>query len=313
MLLGCLIGAAVFAQLPQGKSPTLRQAIAAAGVPASGAPATNLDSAITGWSWGCDADNYTVGYFVENAGADPSLFGRLWIDRYDAGKKKWSETSLQPPVGRTGQAESNVVVTLFWDGFDLYAELEGVSGDVRTLQFAHDLTYRRQFYGKTLAGLTGGALLYGVDSDDPAHNDSLYSVFDPDSGVSRSIFPVDPKPAVELRGEQLAHSQYVGCGAAWFKQHAWPVDAKHPFESIITARADLQTDSLAFGISYGAFGCEVVTAPAPEVDAIYVYIHPADPKRMRVVEISVPDVKQVTAAKLDALLTKQSLSTLFSK
>ncbi len=310
MLVGCLVGAAVFAALPTDKSPTLRQAILAAGVPASAAPATNLGSAITGWSWECDADNYGVGYFVENA--DPSLFGRLWIDRYDAGKKKWTEISFAPPLGRTRQPERNEVVTLFWDGYYLYVELKGAGGDVRTLQFARDLSYRRQFFGKTVAGLSGGALLYAVDADDPAQNDSLYSVFDPESAASQSVFPAVPAPPVEVKGEHLAAAQYVKCAAAWFKKHAMPVDAKHPLESLIFARANVQTDALAFGVSYGGFQCDNESMPEPELDAIYVYRHPGDSKRARFVEIPVPDAKQVTPAKLDELLTKQSLAALFA-
>jgi len=66
-------------------------------------------------------------------------------------------------------------------------------------------------------------------------------------------------------------------------------------------------------MSYGGFGCGETSAPAPEITAIYVYMHPTDPKRMRVVEIPVTDAKPVASAKLDDLLTKQSLSALFPK
>jgi hypothetical protein len=47
--LTCSVGAAVLAALPSSQSPTLRQAIVAANVPALAAHVSNLDTRITGW------------------------------------------------------------------------------------------------------------------------------------------------------------------------------------------------------------------------------------------------------------------------
>ena len=312
MIAACLAGAAVFAGLPSGSPPTLRQAITAAQVPASGAPAKNLDKEITGWSWGCSGDNYTVGYYL--VGEDPAHAQRMWIDRYDAQKKTWAEASYEPKsraLSVSGALEPPTVITVFEDGFDVYAQLQTPTGDAATLQFTRDLAYLRQFAGSTLAGLNDGVLLYAPDQDSDNESDAVVDVFEPNSGASRTIFPPQTKPPIEIQGEALAAQLYAACGSGWFQRRAILVNAKHPFRGVFLPRTNLANDALAFAIDYGG-GEKCPEAGDRQIVALYVFLHPGDARKMRYVEIPLKEGERVTAASLDALLTSDSLGKLFA-
>ena len=306
LLAVCLVGGAVFAKLPTDHPPTLRQAIVAAGVSAPSEHVSNADKVLASWSYECDGSNYAAAYYVAGAaGADAS---RLWIARYDDGKKTWSEASTVPP-DPSEKAQAQQVITLFYDGYYLYVQLEDASGAPATLQFGTDLSYKREFFGKTWAGLTDFSLFYEPDTD-ALPGDPLGAIFDPVSGKSRAIFPpATPTETIE-RGEQLEAKQFATCGQNWFGSHGLTVDPKEPFRGLAAARSNPTTDSLAFAVVYGS-GYMCAQAPHDVVAAIYVVAHPDDPKRMKFVEQPLADVRHLDTLDLGSYLTKQSLAKLF--
>ena len=303
----CIIGSSVFAKLPADNQPTLRQAIVAASVIAPSGHFANINNKITGWSYECDGDNYAAAYFVANAG--PADFGKLWIARYDDGKKKWSEVSSMPPGSDTNQTQAQEVITLFYDGYYLYIQLQDASGSPATLQFKTDLTYKREFFGTTSVGLNDGALLYSPNTN-ALPGDPLAAIFDPESGKSRAIFPPATSTASIEAGERLEAAQYKTCGQQWFDAHGLKVDPRHPFSGLGDARSNLSTDSVAFIVIYGS-GHMCDQAEHDPIGAVYVFIHPDDPKRMRFVEQPITDWKHIDELDLNPLLTKESLAKLF--
>ncbi|HET9342591.1 MAG TPA: hypothetical protein VFO25_06730 [Candidatus Eremiobacteraceae bacterium] len=304
----CIIGSSVFAKLPADNQPTLRQAIVAAGVTAPSGHFANINNEITGWSYECDGNNYAAAYFVANAG--PADLGKLWIARYDDGKKTWTESSSMPPGSGAKQANAQEVITLFYDGYYLYVQLQDASRSPATLQFNTDLTYKREFFGVTKVGITNGALFYAPNTN-ALPGDPLAAIFDPDSGTSRAIFPPAKPTSTIESGEKLEAQELKTCGQQWFDEHGLKVDPKHPFSGVGDARSNLSTDSLAFAVIYGN-GQMCQEAERNPIGAVYVYIHPDDPKRMRFVEQPITDWKHVDELQLDPLLTKESLAKLFS-
>jgi len=306
----CVVGSSVFAKLPADNQPTLRQAIAAAGVTAPIGHFANINNTITGWSYECDGDNYAAAYFVANAG--PTDFGKLWIARYDAGKKTWSQASSMPPGSDSKQTQAQEVITLFYDGYYLYIQLQNASGSAATLQYNTDLTYKREFFGDTLAGLTDFSLVYRPNTDS-LPGDPLAAIFDPISGKSRPIFPPATPTALDERGDQLGAQQYAACGQQWFDSHGLTVDKAHPFRSLDKVRSNVATDSLALAVIFGSDNPnEVCERGARDpIGAVYVFIHPDDTKRMKFVEQPITDWKHFHGLDLSPLLTKESLAKLF--
>lgn len=300
----CLVGGAVFAKLPADHPPTLRQAIAAAGVPAQSAHVSNLDKQMASWSYECDGANYAAAYF--------DTAGRLWIARYDDGKKTWSESSSTPPGPGPQPAQAQQVITLFYDGYYLYVQLQDPKGNQATLQFDAKLGYEREFMGKTWSGLADGSLFYQPNAD-ALPGDPLAAIFDPDTGASRAIFPPATPTAIIERGEKVAAQDVAACGQSWFHDHGLTIDEKNPLRGLIGARSDIATDSLAFAVVYGADNrCE--RAGDDAVAAVYVILHPEDAKRMKLVEQPL-DVKNVDLDTLDlgTYLTKASIAKLFGQ
>lgn len=306
LLAMCLVGGALFAKLPTDHNPTLRQAIIAAGV-TPGAHLSNLDAQITGWSYGCDGPNYAVAYFVENA--SPAE-GRLWIARFDNGKKSWIEASSTPPTSGEKGSSATGVIAVFYDGYFLYVQLQQASGDPFTLQYATDLTYKGEFFGKTWAGLADGALFYEPNAD-ALPGDPLAAIFDPDTGRSRAVFPPVTPTATITRGETIADQQFAACGAQWFVDHGVPIDARHPFRVLAGARSNVATDSLAFFVVYGGGNLKCEQAGNDTIGAVYVVLHPDDVKRMKLVEEPLADVRKIDGLDLNSYLSKQSIAKLF--
>lgn len=306
----CLVGSAVFAKLPADNQPTLRHAIVAAGE-TPGAHLSNLDKTITGWSYECDGNNYAAAYFVANAG--PADFGKLWIARYDDGKKTWSEASSMPPGSENKQTQALEVITLFYDGYYLYVQTQNASGSAATLQFNTDLTYKREFFGDTLAGLTDFSLVYEPNTD-ALPGDPLAAIFDPTSGKSRPIFPPSTPTALVERGDQLGAQQFAACGQHWFDSHGLTLDKAHPFRGLAKLRSNVATDSLAFAVVYGSDNPNEVCQQGVRdpIGAVYVFIHPDDLKRMKFVEQPITDWKHFDVLDLAPLLAKESLAKLFS-
>lgn len=303
----CMIGNAVFSKLPADNQPTLRQAIVAAGE-TPGSHLSNLDTKIAGWSYECDGDNYAAAYFVPNAG--PADFGKLWIARYDAGKKAWTQASSMPPGSDSGQAMSQEVIALFYDGYYLYIQLQSARGEASTLQFNTALTYKREFFGKTWAGLSDYSLFYEPNSD-VLSGDPLGAIFDPVSGKSRAIFPPEKPTSTIVRGDQLTAQQYAACGQQWFDAHGLDVDKAHPFRRLGPVLSNVMTDSLAFAVVYGAAPDYVCAKGQREpIGAIYVFVHPSDTKRMKFVEQPL-DLKHMDTLDLRTFLTKEALLKLF--
>ena len=307
LLAMCLVGGVVFSKLPTDHNPTLRQAIVAAGE-TPGAHLSNLDTQITGWSYGCDGPNYAVAYFVANA--SPAGGDRLWLARFDNSRKSWIEASSTPPTLAEKASSAADVIAVFYDGYFLYVQLQQGSGDPFTLQYATDLTYKREFFGKTWAGLADGALFYEPNAD-ALPGDPLAAIFDPDTGRSRAVFPPVTPTATITRGETIAGQQFAACGAQWFVDHGVPIDAKHPFRVLAGARSDVATDSLAFSVIYGGGSLKCAQAGDDTIGAVYVVLHPDDVKRMKLVEQPLADVRQIDELDLGSYLSKQSIAKLF--
>jgi hypothetical protein len=304
----CMIGNAVFAKLPADNQPTLRQAIVAAGE-TPGSHLSNLDKKITGWSYECDGDNYAAAYFVANT--EPAEFGKLWIARYDDGKKAWTQASSIPPGSDSTQTSAQEVITLFYDGYYLYVQLQNATGTPATLQFRTDLTYKREFFGQTKVGITDGALLY-IPNTDAVTGDPAAAIFDPDTGLSRGIFPPEHPTATMQRGAQSAAGQVQACGQQWFDEHGIGYDKKNPFRAVAGAHSNLATDSLVFAVIYGQDPAHICPQGIRDpIGALYVYIHPDDPKRMKFVEQPITDWKHFDGSTLGTFLTKESLAKLF--
>lgn len=303
----CLVGGAVFAKLPTDHPPTLRQAIVAAGESPPSAHFANIDNEITGWSYECDGNNYAAAYFVQNAPAADA--GRLWIARYDDGTKAWTHASFLPPGWDDKKAQPQQVITLFYDGYYLYIQLQDATGTPATLQLKTDLTYTREFFGVTKVGITNGALFYSPNTN-ALPGDPLAAIFDPESGGSRAIFPPKTPTATIEAGERLEAEQLKTCGQQWFEAHGIKLDPVHPFSRVGDAHSNLATDSLAFEVVYGS-GNMCREAAHDPIGAVYVFIHPDDPKRMKFVEQPITDWKHVDELQLDPLLTKESIAKLF--
>jgi len=301
----CMIGNAVFAKLPSDNQPTLRQAIVAAGE-TPGSHLSNLDTKITGWSYECDGNNYAAAYFVANAA--PADFGKLWIARYDDGKKAWTQSSTMPPGSDSTQTAAQEVITLFYDGYYLYVQLQSATGTPETLQFKTDLTYKREFFGQTDAGITDGALFY-TPNPNALPGDPAAAIFDPETGRSRAIYPLDKQTPAMLRGEQTAASVVSAC-INQFNEHGVTYDKQNPLRAIAGARSSLTTDSLVFAVIYGANPDPTCQNREP-VGAVYVFLHPNDPKRMKFVEQPIADIKHFDDSGLGTLLTQDSLAKLF--
>lgn len=307
LLAVCLVGNAVFAKLPTDHQPTLRQAIAAAGVPAPTAHFANINNEITGWSYECDADNYAAAYFVDTA--PPSEFGELWIARYDADHKSWTESSMLPPGSDTKVTEAQQVITLFYDGYYLYVQLQNASDDPTTLQFGRELDYKREFFGTTLAGLPGGVLLFAPSIAAPLPQDPLVATFDPDSGKSTALFPPDPATTTIARGIAVETKEFAACGRPPSSNPSTSFDDRNPLRHIIGVTSNYATDSVAFAVIYGTDECK--QAPLGIVAATYVFEHPGDAKHVKYVEQPLGDPRKLRTLDFSTMLTKQSLAKLF--
>lgn len=314
IIVSCLVGAAVLLSLPSGTSPTLRQAIVAAHIPTANARIENLDKPITGWSWECDGDNYAVGYFLDQSPASPSDPSRFWIARYDADRKEWRQISQVAKSAASTNAESNEVHALFYDGYYLYVELKGATGDFATLQFARDLSLVRQFPGSTVAPLPHWRLLLRVDSPSSmfdVHPSLL--VFDPDSGTSTKIYPLAIQPPLdELNSKELSR-EFAACGSDWLSSHEISKDPNTALRLIVGVKSDLVNDAVAAAIGFGNPALLCKESNPVEHIAIYVYLHPGDAKHIQFREIAVPEKHMPSYAELRALLTTESLAKLFGK
>jgi hypothetical protein len=303
MIVGCLAGLTMLANLPGNhERPTLHQAIAAAHAPLSNAGLANLSKTITSFASTCDGNDYAIAYYIDH-GTD-ALVGPLWIAAYDARRKHWVQRSFDY------DALGSVLYTAF-DGAYLYAEMHLSPSTTRTLEFTRGVRYLHEYYGWKLAEMPDRSIIYQNSMVHFANTRrARISVFEPDTGTSRQVYPMEPYPSIQSGWYREVAAAYKLCGQSWFQKHNFPMEPDWAERDLIDFASNSKTDTFAVAISYDnhGFSCDV-DKPRERV-AVYVYLHPEHDGQMQRREVPPPPGGVSTAA-LHQLLTAASIDALF--
>lgn len=321
---GCIAGAAVFAHLPYAKNPTLRQAIAAANVPVAGLSNTYLDWPITSWSWGCDGENYVIGYY-ETGGKmfGDALVGPLELAEYDARHQRWLQAHLDappPPLGSQrsgeGQLPLGSVLSANFAGNYIYIKLHYSPSATMTVQLSRDLKPLASFDGWLLGSLSDGTVVFqnSMVHFAPTHAARL-SLFNPQTHATTRIFPLRPYGGIRAAHLKALSAAYQAIGLQWMAEHNFPTDPDAGDAYLMGRYVNEATNAAAFAVSYSFYhpGRALPASPFIDINAIYVYRHLDDPRRLQWVELAVPRSLDIRLdATIERYTTTEGLRKAFS-
>jgi len=321
----CFAIGVVHAHLGSETQPTLRQAIAAAGVPVATARMRDLDSVITSWSSGCDRDDYLVAYYVPSSRSDKALSGPLELAEYDAEARRWAvghiDAAPRPNDGFWRKSDRRSlslgsVLGVEFAGPYVYTELHYSPSATMTVRFSRDLKPVGSFYGWSLGRLANGSIVYqnSMVHFSPTHAAHL-SLYVPATNSSIALFPRQPYGPIRSAHLKALAAAYASAGDSWMRENNYPPDPDEGDADIAARYVNGTTGAAAFAIHYSLSDQSFPSLPPSkflDVTAIYVYRGLSDPPNVQWKELVAPAGLHITDALLASYTTADGLKRVFN-
>jgi len=300
----------------QATLPTLRQAIAQAGVSVEGADLPNLDKAITSGAELNDEAEFVITYFVaEDSG---NLDAPLFVHRYDKRQQTW--TSVKLPEAPAQAQDMNVpcmgsvlAIHRFQGFYLLDTHLNPSAGCVLIL--TKELKWKTSLYGWFLGGLGKDHVIYHRSEIHfaAAHPMEL-GMYDLASDRDFALFP--PKPDPPIRKDLAKRiGEFFAAHADWCNINNHPCDATW-FDSSLSGEVAVsaEQDALAFVVSYETeVDHKGGNLPEGPKAVLYVYRHVSDGSRRQIRESLLQEAEQkVGVSRLQDFLKPDRLEKLFA-
>jgi len=300
----------------QKNVPTLRRALAQAGVPVQGADLTNLDKPITS---GAELNNdsaYLIAYFV--AEESNTLDAPLFVHRYDKHEKTWASSALPEAPAAAQDLDvpclgSVLSITEFQGLYLLDTHLNPSAGCILIL--TNDLKWKTSLYGWFLAGLGKNRIIYHRSQIHfAAAHPMEMGMYDLVAGRDATIFPPKPDPPIRARLTQQL-GEFFASHRDWCNANNHPCDPAS-FDSALVdnVAVSAEQDALAFVVSYDAIqdfpGDKPPTGPTA---VLYVYRHLNDGAKLQVRELLLEEAKRkLGPSQVQEFLAADTLARLFA-